>query len=189
MSEIYIEKIKEYFPQLSEVKDKTLVDATCKIWVEALNNSTWKNIEEAQFATRAPNVGLIKHTESVTENVLVIARNMIRKFGYDINTDTLIISAVLHDVCKLEEMEMDVGGPGTSKKSLTGKLYQHGFLSGYYCHKYGLPEEITALVVAHSGQSRVIPQGKEGMILFYADMMDADVHFVHVGTELCLHGK
>jgi hypothetical protein len=36
MSEIYIEKIKEYFPQLSEVKDKTLVDATCKIWVEAL---------------------------------------------------------------------------------------------------------------------------------------------------------
>ncbi len=42
MSEIYIEKIKEYFPQLSEVKDKTLVDATCKIWIEALNNSAGK---------------------------------------------------------------------------------------------------------------------------------------------------
>lgn len=189
MCEISIDKIKEYFPQLAEVKDKRLADAACKIWVEAFNNSSWENIEDAQFATRAPNVALIKHTENVTDNVLMIARNIVKKFGYEINTDTLIISAILHDVCKLEEMEMDSGGPGTSKKSPVGKLYQHGFLSGYYCHKYGLPEEITALVVAHSGQSKVIPQGIEGMILFYADMMDADVHFVHAGTDIFLVEK
>ncbi|WP_058958379.1 HD domain-containing protein [Pantoea anthophila] len=189
MCEITIEKIKEFFPQLAAVKNRRLADAACEIWVEAFRNSAWENIEDAQFAIRAPDVSLVKHTENVTDNVLLIARNIQKKFGYEVDTDILIVSAVLHDVCKLEEMEMGAGGPGTSKKSQTGKLYQHGFLSGYYTHKYRLPEAITALVVAHSGQSKVIPQGIEGMILFYADMMDADVHFVHAGTDICLTEK
>lgn len=92
----------------------------------------------------------------------------------------------MHDVCKLEEMEMGDQGSKTSRKSSLGKIYQHGFLSGYYTQKYGLPNEVTGLVVAHSGQSKVIPRSIEGMILYYADMMDADIHFVQAGTTLCL---
>lgn len=186
MKTISIEKIKEYFPQLSHVKNRELAEAACKIWVEAFSNSSWTQIEDAQFATRAPGVGLIKHTESVTDNALLIAENVIKKYGYHIDLDVLIVSSVLHDVCKLEEMDMDLGGPGTSTKNEIGKIYQHGFLSGYYTQKYGLPKEITALVVAHSGQSKVIPRTVEGMILYYADMMDADIHFVLAGTTLCL---
>ncbi len=178
--------IENFFPQLAEVKDRNLVSAACEIWVEAFEKSTWENIDDAQFATRAPGVSLIRHTESVTDNALMIARNMIKKYGYSVNLDTIIIGAVLHDVCKLEEMEIGEGGIGTSKKSPVGEIYQHGFLSGYYCEKYNLPKEITAFAVAHSGQSKVIPRTIEGMILYYADMMDADVHFVEAGVTLCL---
>lgn len=154
--------------------------------MEAFENSSWENIADAQFATRAPGVALVKHTESVTANALMIARNTVEKYGYEIDTDILILAAVLHDVCKLEEMEMGDQGSGTSRKSSLGKIYQHGFLSGYYTQKYGLPNEVTGLVVAHSGQSKVIPRSIEGMILYYADMMDADIHFVQAGTTLCL---
>lgn len=186
MKVVTTKSIMEFFPQLNKVKDKEKAEIACKIWVEAFENSSWADIDYAQFATRAPNVSLIKHTESVADNVVLIAENVRKKFGYEIDMDVLILSAVLHDVCKLEEMEIGDGGVGTSKKSAVGKIYQHGFLSGYYTQKYGLPKEVTALVVAHSGQSKVIPRSIEGMILYYADMMDADIHFVEAGTTLCL---
>lgn len=186
MNKVTKEQIAGYFPQLIEVKNRKLAEAACEIWVEAFEKSSWENIEDAQFATRAPGVALVKHTESVTANAVMIAKNTAEKYGYSIDMDVLILSAVLHDVCKLEEMDMDIEGKGSSKKSEVGKIYQHGFLSGYYTQKYEFPKEVTALVVAHSGQSKVIPRTIEGMILYYADMMDADIHFVQAGTTLCL---
>ena len=186
MTKITEEMVRSYFPQLSEIKNQEYAKKAAEIWVEAFENSSWEDIADAQFATRAPGVALVKHTESVTANALMIARNTAEKYGYEINTDILILAAVLHDVCKLEEMEMGDQGSKTSRKSSLGKIYQHGFLSGYYTQKYGLPNEVTGLVVAHSGQSKVIPRSIEGMILYYADMMDADIHFVQAGTTLCL---
>lgn len=186
MSKVTVETINSFFPQLAEVKDRRLAEAASEIWVEAFENSSWDDIEDAQFATRAPGVALIKHTESVVANAVMIAKNTMEKYGYTINMDVLILAAILHDVCKLEEMDMAEGGKGTSRKSSVGAIYQHGFLSGYYTQKYGFPKEVTALVVAHSGQSKVIPRSIEGMILYYVDMMDADIHFVQAGTTLCL---
>ena len=198
MTKMTEEMVRSYFPQLSEIKNQEYAKKAAEIWVEAFENSCADEIvlvtgagEEEYvrreiLATRAPGVALVKHTESVTANALMIARNTVEKYGYEIDTDILILAAVLHDVCKLEEMEMGDQGSGTSRKSSLGKIYQHGFLSGYYTQKYGLPNEVTGLVVAHSGQSKVIPRSIEGMILYYADMMDADIHFVQAGTTLCL---
>ena len=90
--------------------------------LEAFENSSWEDIADAQFATRAPGVALVKHTESVTANALMIARNTVEKYGYEIDTDILILAAVLHDVCKLEEMEMSDQGSKTSRKSSLGKI-------------------------------------------------------------------
>lgn len=186
MGKITISEIEKLFPELAEVKNADLRKAACEIWVEAFANSSWENIEDAQFATRAPGVALVKHTENVAANAIAVAKNVMEKYGYKIDMDVLILSAILHDVCKLEEMDMGDGGAGTSKKNGVGKIYQHGFLSGYYTQKYHFPKEITAIVVAHSGQSKVIPRSIEGLILYYSDMMDADIHFVEADTMLCL---
>lgn len=186
MKNLTEQDILNYFPQLNLVQNKELVTKTCQIWLEAFNNSSWENIEDAQFATRAKNVSLVKHTENVTANVVFIAENTAKKFGYAIDMDTLIISAVLHDVCKLEENDMGTEGPGTCQKNAIGDAYQHGFLSGYYTQKYNMPIEITSFVIAHSGQSKMLPKKIEFLILYYADMMDADLHFVEANTTLCL---
>ena len=63
----------------------------------------------------------------------------------------------MHDVCKLEEMEMGDQGSKTSRKSSLGRFTSMDFERLLYT-KYGLPNEVTGLVVAHSGQSKVIPQ-------------------------------
>ncbi|MBP3241999.1 MAG: HD domain-containing protein [Oribacterium sp.] len=186
MGKLTVEEVEKLFPQLADVKNRDLAKAACEIWVEAFENSSWEDINDPQFAIRAPGVALIKHTENVTANAVYCAENAMKKYGYKVDMDVLILSAVLHDVCKMEENDMGEGGPGTAVKSPVGKIYQHGFLSGYYTQKYNFPKEITSIVVAHSGQSKVIPRSIEGLILYYADMMDADVHFVTAGTTLCL---
>lgn len=186
MSKITIADVEKMFPQLTLVKNEDLRKATCEIWVEAFEKSSWENIEDAQFATRAPGVALIKHTENVTANAIATAKNAIEKYHYDVDMDVLILASILHDVCKLEEMDMGAEGPGSSVKNSIGKVYQHGFLSGFYTQKYNFPKEVTAIVVAHSGQSKVIPRSIEGLIIYYCDMMDADLHFVEANTILCL---
>lgn len=174
------------FPQLEEVGDQMLATKAAQIWVEAFEKSSWEDINYAQFATRAPGVSLVKHTQQVTKCAVDVARSVSEAHGYDIDLDTVIISCVLHDVCKLEEMDMGAEGAGTSVKNKKGKLYQHGFLSGYYAEKYELPEEIVGICVAHSGQSKVIIHSMEAMIVIYADLMNADIHFAHANTTLCM---
>lgn len=180
------DNVFEMFPQLHDVKNVELAQKAALIWVEAFENSSWENIMDAQFATRAPGVPVVLHTQGVVECSVDVAKSVAARHGYDIDLDTVIVSAVLHDVCKLEEMDMGPEGPGTSVKNHTGKLYQHGFLSGYYAQKYDLPTEITAICVAHSGQSKVILHSMEAMIVIYADLMNADIHFAHAGTTLCM---
>ena len=80
MKSITIEKIKEYFPQLDKIQDRKLAEAACQIWVEAFEKSSWENIEDAQFATRAPGVALVKHTENVTDNAIMVANNVKKKY-------------------------------------------------------------------------------------------------------------
>lgn len=180
------EDVLTLFPALNEVTEKSWVDAACDIWSEAFDKSDWKEVNDAQFAARAPEVSLVKHTNSVVDNALRIAKRTKTEYQYPLDLDILIISGVLHDVCKLEEMTYDVGGVGTSKKSPLGEIYQHGFLSGYYAQKYGLPKEVVAFCVSHAGQSKLLPKTKEELILFYCDVMDADLHFMDRKVSLTL---
>ena len=66
MTKITEEMVRSYFPQLSEIKNQEYAKKAAEIWVEAFENSSWEDIADAQFATRAPGVALVKHTESVT---------------------------------------------------------------------------------------------------------------------------
>lgn len=181
-----VDDVFEMFPQLHQVENAELAQKAAQIWVEAFDKSSWENVDDAQFATRAPGVSLVKHTQGVVECSVNVAQAVAKRHGYVIDLDTVIVSAVLHDVCKLEELDMGPDGSGSSVKNHVGKLYQHGFLSGYYAQKYDLPTEITAICVAHSGQSKVILHSMEAMIVIYADLMNADIHFAHAGVTLCM---
>ncbi|MBV7275892.1 HD domain-containing protein [Clostridium sp. PL3] len=179
------EEIKALFPELDLVNNKELVDKACAIWKEAFEAGIWDDIMKPQFATLAPNVSLVNHTRTIIRNSVNMAENVKEAYGYKVDMDVLIISIVLHDVCKI--VENDPGEvEGTCVKNNMGKTYQHGFMSGYYAQKYDFPEEIVATVIAHAGASKVIPRTIEGLILYYNDVADADIHFLISGAKLIL---
>ena len=60
MTKITEEMVRSYFPQLSEIKNQEYAKKAAEIWVEAFENSSWEDIADAQFATRAP--GAVSYT-------------------------------------------------------------------------------------------------------------------------------
>lgn len=56
-----------------------------------------------------------------------------------------------------------------------GYDFQHGFYSAYYAEKAGLPAEIVTMILNHTAFSRMMPNTLESVILYFADMADAEV--------------
>lgn len=185
---INIEEIEKAFPELNTINNVEWRKKVCNIWKEVFENSRWERLNDAQYNPLAPGISLVDHTRAVTLGALDLAKNLNKIFNVLVSNDVLIVSCLLHDVCKLVEYE-PAGNGSIAKKSIIGKQYQHGFLSGYYALKENFPESIVSIVVSHSGESKTIPRSIEGLALYYADMADADFHRLIAGAPLLLEGK
>jgi HD superfamily phosphodiesterase len=185
---INIEEIEKAFPELNMINNVEWRKKVCNIWKEVYENSRWERLNDAQYNPLAPGISLVDHTKAVTLGALDLAKNLNKIFNVPVNNDVLIVSCLLHDVCKL--MEYEPADNGTiAKKSMIGKLYQHGFLSGYYALKEDFPESIVSILVCHTAESKTIPRSIEGIALYYADMADADFHRLIAGAPLLLENK
>lgn len=187
MSRISIEEIRTLFPELDLVSNKEWAEKVCLIWKQAFEDSKWDKIEDAQHNHTTPNVSLIDHSRSVTVSALAMIKSLYDTFGVEADKDVVIVSCLLHDVCKLVENEPN-GKLGESKKGNIGQIYQHGFLSGYYAMKAGLPEKIVANMINHTPMSRVVPRTLEGLALYYADSAVADFQKLIANVPLLAEG-
>lgn len=176
------EKVKEAFPQTELIGDPKIKKAVYDIWLEVFEQSAWDDLRAPRFNPLCPDIALVDHVRCVTEGSIRLAKATEDIFGTEIDYDTLIASALLHDVSKLIEMEPD-GKSGVCKSKI-GKTYQHAFFSAYYAKAHGLPDEIVTTVLTHTGLSKQLPTTREGVILFYADMADADMHRFEAGAPL-----
>lgn len=177
-----------FFPEIALIERSEWRKAVTQIWLEAYNSSSYSSLSEAGFHVNAPQCSLVTHTRAVTLSALHLAKNAESILGIKCNRDKLLILCLLHDVCKVLEIETDPDGvPGAMRKTVAGKYYQHGFLSGYFALKYGLPEEIVGLLIAHTDKSSVLPDTVEGICMYYADEAMADLTFKKVGAKLIMH--
>lgn len=172
MKKINIEKVMTLFPELSLLDNKEWAEKVCLVWKQAFEESKWENIEDAQHNHMTPGVSLINHSRSVAINALNMVETLYNILKVKADKDVTIVSCILHDVCKLVELEPDENGG--CKKSAIGKQYQHGFLSGHYALNAGFPEKVVANLINHTPESRVIPRTIEGLALYYADSAVAD---------------
>ena len=150
---------------------QTVID----IWNEALQIAGWDDPHKIPFN---PSVGyapsLIDHTRSVTRTALSYADNFKKTFQKDIDRDLLTAGAILHDVSKAIEF-MD-GNDGPVKSDIGNKI-PHSIYSGFLAWKAGLPVDLIHIILTHSPSVEMLPKSIEGLILKYADMMDADAHY------------
>jgi putative nucleotidyltransferase with HDIG domain len=182
------EDVVSFLPEVKLVQNAEWREKICRIWKEAYDESAWENFQDMAFNYLTPGFDLIKHTRGTTLSALAIAENLENLWGIPMNKDVLIAACLLHDVCKA--VEYNPGDkPGTSVKSKKGKLYQHGFFSAYYALKEGFPDEVTAIVLSHTGASRACPDSLEGIALYYADMAFADFPRKQAGVPLLMESN
>lgn len=172
-------KIIDLIPEIKEIKTEEVRQKVIDIWEEAIRLGGWEDPRKIPYTPAiGPIPSLIDHTRSVTRTALFFADEFEKTFLKKIDRELLAASAILHDVSKT--MEFGPAPEGAAKSEI-GKKVPHGFFGGYLAWKAGLPTEFIHMIATHTPSVSMLPQRIEGVIMRYADLMDADSHYFSAG--------
>jgi len=92
-------------------------------------------------------------------------------FGDDlpVNMDVLISGAILADVGKLLEYELDKNNKAVQGKY--GMYLRHPFSGVSLAEECGLPPEVTHIIAAHAHEGDLVKRTTEAYIVHHADFM------------------
>jgi len=111
------------------------------------------------------------HKRCVVHVAQESALKMIEFFGEElpINLDVVISGAILADVGKLLEYELD--DDGKSFQGTYGKYLRHPFSGVSLAESCGVPPEVCHIIAAHAGEGNLIKRSTEAYIVHHADFM------------------
>ena len=177
--------VRDLFPELAEISDRSLADKVVEIWAETWKASPWERIEDAPKnpETVHDRHRLVPHTRAVTVQGIAMAKAIRDFHGLPVNLDLVIAGCNLHDVSKLMEYEPKGADSG---KSQFGAMIQHAAYGVHKALEHGLPLELVHIIGSHTTQSRLAPKTTEAIIVHYADYADSDVLMLESGQRLLL---
>jgi putative nucleotidyltransferase with HDIG domain len=171
-----MESINQLWPELEWIKDPDLRRKTARTWELALKKSVLKtaDLRSIPFTLLAgPNlkVSFMDHKRAVVH----IARECGLKFNeffkeeLPVNMDVLIAGAILADVGKLLEYELD-----ENQKCIQGEygsFVRHPFSGVSLAEQCGVPPEVCHIIAAHAGEGDLVKRSAEAYIVHHADFM------------------
>lgn len=157
------------FPQIHDIKNSSLADATRAVWQELWSQAQWSDFEAMPISPEI-DYPARPHSQCVVAMALQIADSFEAYHGVQVNRDHLIVASILQDASKVVEYIPD--GNGGAALSPTGELYPHAFLAAHLAIKHGIPEEVVNAILMHTPQAAKFPKTIEGKILFYVDQLD-----------------
>jgi putative nucleotidyltransferase with HDIG domain len=170
------EEVKNLWPELLWIKDEELREKTAKTWEVALEKSvlTAEDLNKIPFTLLAgPNlkVSFMSHKRCVVHVARDAGNKMNEFFGDElpVNMDVLIAGAILADVGKLLEYEMDADGKSFQGKY--GKYLRHPFSGVSLAEQCGVPAEVCHIIAAHAGEGDMVKRTVEAYIVHHADFM------------------
>jgi len=168
--------IKELWPELDWIKGDELREATAKTWELALERSvlTPEDLNRIPFTLLAGpdlKVSFMAHKRCVVHVARESALKMMDFFGEDlpIDLDVVIAGAILADVGKLVEYELDE--EGNSIQGTYGKYLRHPFSGVSLAESCGVPPEVCHIIAAHAGEGDLVKRSTEAYIVHHADFM------------------
>ncbi|MCD6424130.1 MAG: HDIG domain-containing protein [Anaerolineales bacterium] len=168
--------INELWPELAWIKDNELREATIKTWEQALERSVLSadDLQRIPFTLLAGpdlKVSFMAHKRCVVHVAQESALKMIDFFGEElpIDLDVVIAGAILADVGKLLEYELDKDG--NSFQGTYGKYLRHPFSGVSLAESCGVPPEVCHIIAAHAGEGNLIKRSTEAYIVHHADFM------------------
>jgi hypothetical protein len=171
--------IRGVFPEIDQIRDKDLARKVVEIWAEMWHESEWDRIEDCPKSPRKDgDLKVVPHIRSMTAVALAIADSIKRFHGAvnEVDTDAVLIGAMLHDVDKLL---IYAPRDGAVTESRFAKTLPHGTYTGYKMMEKGFPIELVNLVIAHSANATSLaPMTLEGLIVANGDRAESEVmHF------------
>jgi putative nucleotidyltransferase with HDIG domain len=171
-----IENITGLWPELEWILDDSLREKTAKTWELALAKSvlTPDDLRKIPFTLLAgPNlkVSFMDHKRAVVH----IARECGLKFNefFDkelpVNMDVLIAGAILADVGKLLEYELDESGKSFQGKY--GEYLRHPFSGVSLAEQCGVPPDVCHIIAAHAAEGDLVKRSTEAYIVHHSDFM------------------
>jgi len=168
--------VKGLWPELEWITDLVLREKTAKTWQTALEKSVLKpaDLEKIPFTLLCGpdlKVSFMAHKRCVVHLARVCGEKMNSFFGKElpVNMDVLIAGAILADVGKLLEYELDSEGKAVQGKY--GQYIRHPF-SGVSLAEYcGVPPEVCHIIAAHAHEGDLVKRSTEAYIVHHADFM------------------
>lgn len=168
--------VLELWPELEWIQDKDLRNKTAKTWELALERSvlTPGDLRKIPFTLLAGpdlKVSFMDHKRAVVHIALESGKKMNEFFKDDlpVNMDVLIAGAILADVGKLLEYELDAGGK--SFQGMYGKYLRHPFSGVSLAEECGVPAEVCHIIATHAGEGNMVKRTTEAYVVHHADFM------------------
>lgn len=168
--------VYEIWPELEWIKNPDLKERTAQTWKLALEKSvlTADDLNRIPFTLLAGpdlKVSFMDHKRAVVH----IARDCGNQFNtffpdtMPVNMDVLIAGAILADVGKLLEYEIDPSGNCIQGKY--GEFLRHPFSGVSLAEQCGVPAAVCHIIAAHAAEGDLVKRSTEAYIVHHADFM------------------
>lgn len=171
-----MEKIQDLWPELEWIADPVLREQTAKTWQSALEKSVLSpdDLRRIPFTLLAGpdlTVSFMDHKRAVVHIARASGLKFSEFFGaaLPVNMDVLIAGAILADVGKLLEYELD--DAGRSYQGKYGEYLRHPFSGVSLAEQCGVPPEVCHIIAAHAAEGDLVKRSTEAYIVHHADFM------------------
>jgi putative nucleotidyltransferase with HDIG domain len=169
-------ELEKLWPELEWITNSSLREKTALTWERALERSvlTAEDLERIPFTLLCGpglKVSFMAHKRCVVHIAKESGNKINEFFGNDlpVNMDVLIAGAILADVGKLLEYELDDEGNPIQGKY--GKYLRHPFSGVSLAEECGIPPEICHIIAAHAHEGDLVKRSTEAYIVHHADFM------------------
>jgi len=170
------EQVKRLWPELEWISDPSLREKTARTWDLALERSVLSadDLEKIPFTLLCGpdlEVNFVAHKKCVIHIAKACGEKMNQFFGNSlpVNMDVLISGAILADVGKLLEYELDKEGKPFQGKY--GQYLRHPFSGVSMAEECGVPPEVCHIIAAHAQEGDLVKRTTEAYIVHYSDFM------------------
>ncbi len=170
------EEILKLWPELDWISDMVLREKTARTWEVALQKSALSadDLEKIPFTLLCGpdlKVSFMAHKRCVVHVAREAGLKMNEFFRDDlpVNMDVLVSGAILADVGKLLEYELDHTGKAVQGRY--GLYLRHPFSGVSLAEECGIPPEVCHIIAAHAHEGDLIKRTTEAYIVHHADFM------------------
>lgn len=167
-------QLNELWPELAWIDNTHLRESVANTWLRAFERSplTPEDLKTIPFTLLIPGctTTFMEHKRCVVHIAKEAAHSMQVFMGnaLKIDMDTVLAGAILADVGKLLEYEVE---SGKAQQSERGELLRHPFTGVALAMECGVPDAVCHIIAAHAAEGDLVKRSTEAFIVHHADFM------------------